>query len=139
MLRRLFLGKIRESLGVDVVDLEEDYEPVLSHDSPGSWLKSVARMLEGDEAADGKKDTPYGGSVAKIDIIGGSEIGSPVTLPCVVESVCPPLSESSFAIQTDLLLMTEYWLVVPGGLEVSRNEQDAKRQTAKARQVPIIP
>jgi len=117
VLRRLLLGKVREALGVDIIDLEQNVEPVLQHDGPVGWLRSVGRMLEEDEAAD-KEKSPYGGSVAKIDIIGGSEIGSTVTLPCVVESVCPPLSEASFSSATDLLLMTEYWLVVPGGLEV---------------------
>ena len=117
MLRRLLLGKMRKVLGVDIIDLEEDVEPVLQHDGPMSWFKSVGRMLEGDEAAD-NDETPYGGSIAKIDIIGGSEMGSTVTLPCVVEGVCPPLSEADLSSATDLLLMAEYWLVVPGGLEV---------------------
>ena len=80
----------------------------------------MARILEDDEEADdGENDqTHYGGSIAKIDIIGGSEIGETIRIPCVVESVCPPLSEADFSVKTDLLLMAEYFFTIPGGLEV---------------------
>ncbi|GMH66159.1 hypothetical protein TL16_g04367 [Triparma laevis f. inornata] len=134
MLRRLFLDKLRQIVPFLTPDEEvvNDYGEVvnpydmeiLQHDSPSSFIKTIHRMLEDDENADDenaddeKDQTPYGGSVARIDIIGGSEIGETIRIPCVVESVCPPLSDADFSAKTDLLIMAEYFFTIPGGLEV---------------------
>ena len=123
MLRTKILSTLRQYLPLfpedDSYSKEEDsinpFEVVPNHSNP---FRALTRILEDDEAADTGDPDPYGGSIAKVDIIGGSSIGSDVRLPCVVDFACPPLSESKFEAATDLLLMAEYAFIIPGGLEL---------------------
>jgi len=111
---RYYLPMIPEEAGAPEELEDNPFDVVPDTSNP---FRSLIRIFEDDETSD-PDDDPYGGSIAKVDIIGGSSIGSDVRLPCVVDFACPPLSESEFGAATDVLVMAEYSFIIPGGLEV---------------------